>query len=177
MMSSQSDSEKSSVGARFVRPAELTRMSTFPSAFTLESRSFSSEPRSDTSEVTRNERRPPRTRGRWPGRCRRSRRSRPLPSPSNPRERRTQLVSPVPHRAVEFAVHRQIRSLVRKLCSQLFVVLHTMSRFFPGMQITVFKEVGMRKDFVSLLRVAHVFLNSEIADRNIEMQRRPHCHR
>ena len=58
MMSSQSDSEKSSVDARFVRPAELTRMSTFPSAFTLESRSFSSEPRSDTSEVMRKERRP-----------------------------------------------------------------------------------------------------------------------
>src|SRR5919112_499495 len=57
-MSFQSSSAKSSVGARFVRPAELTSMSTRPKASRQAASNASSEARSATSDVTRSVRLP-----------------------------------------------------------------------------------------------------------------------
>ena len=54
----QSFSGKSRVGARWLYPAELTRMSTFPNVLTIDSSKRSREARSVTSEVIDNDRRP-----------------------------------------------------------------------------------------------------------------------
>ncbi len=54
----QSASEKSRVGARWLNPAALRRMSTFPNASTEACSNFSNDPRSATSELTRSDRRP-----------------------------------------------------------------------------------------------------------------------
>src|SRR5215813_11007134 len=57
-MSFQSCSFRSMVGVRFVRPAALTRISTFPNLRTTDSSNASSDARSMTSEVNRRARRP-----------------------------------------------------------------------------------------------------------------------
>src|SRR4030095_9429901 len=48
-----SSSEKSRVGARLVRPAEFTRISTLPNVLIDSFRTLCSEARSETSELTR----------------------------------------------------------------------------------------------------------------------------
>src|SRR5271155_5191413 len=58
MSLSQSASEKSRVGARWLNPAALRRMSTFPNAWMEACSNFSSDPRSATSQLTRRDRRP-----------------------------------------------------------------------------------------------------------------------
>src|SRR5262245_36979620 len=58
MMSFQSDSPNVIVGARFVRPAEFTRISTLPKDSIVSERRCCNESRSETSEQTRNDRTP-----------------------------------------------------------------------------------------------------------------------
>jgi len=54
----QSDSGKSSVGARWLNPAALTRISTFPNVWTEACSTFSNDPRSPTSQLMRSDLRP-----------------------------------------------------------------------------------------------------------------------
>src|ERR1700680_1406033 len=54
----QSASGKSNVGARWLNPAALTRISTFPSVWTEACSTLANDPRSATSQLTRSDRRP-----------------------------------------------------------------------------------------------------------------------
>src|SRR5690242_1795556 len=96
------------------------------------------------------------------------------PDPKSPKTEISSFASPVPHRAVELAVHRQIGALIGELGGKLLVEVHAVTRRVTGMEITVLVVVGVGKNFVGLLAVRHVFLNSEIRDGDVEIQCRPH---
>ena len=57
-MASHSSSPRSSVGTRFVRPAQFTMMSTLPNASTVAASSAFNDAESVTSDATRSVRRP-----------------------------------------------------------------------------------------------------------------------
>jgi hypothetical protein len=81
---------------------------------------------------------------------------------------------PVKHCAVDFPIYGQVRSLVRKLFRKLLIVIDAQPRRVARMQVAAVKGLGVREDFIGFSRVPHVFLNSEIVHRNIEVQRRGH---
>src|SRR3954465_4851030 len=79
---------------------------------------------------------------------------------------------PIPHGSVELSIHRQICPLVRKFLCKLFVVIDSQPGLIAGMQVALFKIIGMRENFVGLFGVPHVLLESEVGNRDIEVQSR-----
>src|SRR5258705_314998 len=69
---------------------------------------------------------------------------------------------PVEHGAIQFAIHRQISPFVGKLFSQLFVVVHSESGCIAGMQAPILEEIFVRKYFICLLSMPHIFLDAKI---------------
>src|ERR1700686_1720030 len=69
--------------------------------------------------------------------------------------------SPVPHGPIELAVYRQVSAFIMELCRQLLVKVHAKPRLVPGMQITVLEPIRVRKNFIGLPGVPHVFLDSK----------------
>ena len=80
-------------------------------------------------------------------------------------------------RPIFLTVDRQIRPLIRKTSSHIFPDVYSETRPIPGVHRAVAKEVRMGKRLFRLRVMQHVFLNAEIIDRNIQMQRRSHAHR
>src|SRR4051812_42401796 len=79
--------------------------------------------------------------------------------------------SPVPHRAVFEAVHRQVRALVRVLRGELFVDVDAEPGALAGVQIALRERVAVREYGVGLGGVGHVLLDAEVRHREIEVQR------
>src|SRR5216683_4287362 len=65
---------------------------------------------------------------------------------------------PAVHRSIQFAVDREIGTLVRVFCRQRLVDLHSHSRCIARVHRPIFKSVVVRKDAVGLIGVPHVFL-------------------
>src|SRR5215813_14945895 len=84
---------------------------------------------------------------------------------------------PIPHGSVELPIHGQICALVWELLRKLLVVIHSQAGLVTRMQETLFEIVLVRKNVIRLFGVPHVFLDSEIGNGNIEMQRSSHGHR
>src|SRR5262249_32172459 len=72
--------------------------------------------------------------------------------------------SPVVHRAVELAIDGKVGSFVRVLGGQCFVDVHAEPRFVAGVERPFGEAISVREDAVRLLRVPHVFLNSEVVN-------------
>src|SRR6266853_556021 len=71
--------------------------------------------------------------------------------------------------SIDLAIHRQIRTLVRKPAGQRLVDVDAKTRFVPGMHDAVLERVRVRKHSVGLFGVAHIFLNAEVVDAQIEV--------
>src|SRR5215467_4887413 len=85
-------------------------------------------------------------------------------------------VLPVMHRPIEFAIHRQVRSLIGELRRQILVDFNPQPRLVSWMHPSVLKVVGMEKDFVGLRSVPHVLLDTEVVHAQIEMQGGGHAY-
>src|SRR5580704_9334635 len=84
---------------------------------------------------------------------------------------------PVEHGPIQFPIDGQIGPLVWIFSRQLFIVVHAQPRSVSGMQKSILEEISMGKYFVSLRRMPHVLLDSEIIHRDVEVQRSRHRHR
>src|SRR5436190_11074998 len=84
--------------------------------------------------------------------------------------------SPVPHGSIELSIYWQIGALVRKLRCQSLVEIYSVAGTVSRIQVAILEIIGVGKNFVSLLRMPHVFLYPEVAHRNIEVQGCTHRH-
>src|SRR5690606_11645027 len=82
----------------------------------------------------------------------------------------------MPQGAVFKTVNRQARAFVRVLGSQLFIDIDTVTRCLTWCEVTIIEAVGMREDFIHLLAVAHMLLNTKIRNPVIEMKGCAHTH-
>jgi len=80
------------------------------------------------------------------------------------------------HCSIQLAVHRQICPLIWIFRRQLFVDVHTNPGRISGMHRSIFERIRMREHLIGFRRVRHVFLNAEVMDAEIEVQRRTHAH-
>src|SRR4051794_40719291 len=78
--------------------------------------------------------------------------------------------SPIVHRAVLQPVHRQVGALVGVTGGELFIELDAEAGGVTGVERYVAKAVAVREDGVRLLGVAHIFLDSEIRHRQVEVK-------
>ena len=83
---------------------------------------------------------------------------------------------PTVHRAVELAVDRQIGPCVGILRRKSFINIHAETWRVTGMHQSIRKAVRMRENSVGFFKVVHVFLNAEIVNAQIEMQRGRHAY-
>src|SRR6266567_4043334 len=95
-------------------------------------------------------------------------------APSNSSMRTLPL--PIVHRTVELAINRQVRPPIRILRSEGFINVHAETGRVPRVHHSVRKAVGVGKDAVRLLGVAHIFLDAKIVDAQIEMERGRYAH-
>ena len=80
-------------------------------------------------------------------------------------------------RAVELAIHRQIRALIRIFLGQFLIQVDAQPRRVPRIHHAVFECVVVRKHGFHLFGMGHVFLDAEVVNGRIEVQRRRHAHR
>src|SRR6266511_259416 len=99
----------------------------------------------------------------------------PPPCPANAAAALVQ--PPTVNRPVSQSIHRQVCSLIRKRLSQLLVDVHTEARGIARIHCAVLERVRMREHTIRLFGVAHVFLNAEVVDAEIEMKRGGHADR
>src|ERR1700733_3337474 len=67
--------------------------------------------------------------------------------------------------------------MIGVLCRERLVDVDSQSRALSGMHKTFFEVIRVWKHRVSFVSVAHVFLNTEIVDGKINMERRRHAYR
>jgi hypothetical protein len=75
------------------------------------------------------------------------------------------------HPPVDSREDRHADKVIRVLRRQLPVDIHAQSRLVARMQEAVRERVGMREYGIAVRRVTHVFLQSEVRNRQVEMQR------
>src|SRR5258708_1477710 len=86
------------------------------------------------------------------------------------------LLLPVVHGSIELAVHGEVGPLIRELCCEGFVHIDSQTGLFSGVHPSILEIIGVRKDLVCFRCVAHVFLDAEIMNAQVEMQRGRHAH-
>ena len=57
-----------------------------------------------------------------------------------------------------------------------FINIHAKTGGIARVHHSTGKAIGMRKDTVGLIRMAHIFLDAKIVDAQIKMQRGSHAH-
>src|SRR5688572_10107384 len=195
-MARNSASSISSVGCRLVRPAQLTRMSTFPREPITSAARDSSERLSVTSVRMRAVRRPrDSTSPATSSTCSRRRdvattsapasarpwtRARPIPDvppvttatlPSRSSGRyATFTSSPAVHRTVLLPVDGKVGPLVRELRGQRLVDVDSQPRPLAGVHITFGETVRVREHAIRVLAVAHVLLDAEVVHAEVEVK-------
>src|SRR5687768_16973006 len=78
---------------------------------------------------------------------------------------------PVPESAIELAVDRQVRALVRVLRGECFVEVDAMSGSVSRLHVPVGVRVRAREDLQRLGGVAHELLNGHVTRGHVEMKR------
>src|SRR5215831_3183248 len=81
------------------------------------------------------------------------------------------------HRPIELAVDRQVGPAIRMPGRQLFVDINSQAGLLAGMHPAILKRIRVRKNFVGLSRVSHVFLYTEVVDAQIKVKRGGHAYR
>src|SRR5438105_2785098 len=94
-----------------------------------------------------------------------------IPSP-----RVTIFMSPVPHRAVLETGDGELARVVGIFGGLYLVDVDAVAGGLAAVEIALLEMIIVREDGVRLLGVSHIFLNAEVRDPAIEMQRRPHGH-
>ena len=67
------------------------------------------------------------------------------------------------------------RTLVGILARELFVEVHAEAGGVAGMHVAVVELIAVREDFVGLFVVRHVFLDAEVVNGEVEVQRGGHA--
>src|SRR5260370_3293818 len=83
---------------------------------------------------------------------------------------------PTMHRAVEFAIDGEIGPAIGGFERQSFIKIDAETRCIARVHQALGKSVEMREYAVGFLRVPHEFLNTEIVNAQIKMQRGGHAH-
>ena len=82
---------------------------------------------------------------------------------------------PTVNRPVHRSIHRQIRAVVRVPARERFVDVDAKARRIAWVHDAVLEPITMRKHAIGLVRMPHVFLDAEIVDAQVEMERRRHA--
>src|SRR5262249_30769960 len=77
---------------------------------------------------------------------------------------------PAVNGSVQEAARGQVGAVLRVLGGQLLVEVDAQSRGFARVEHAVLEAVGVREDPVRLLGVAHVLLDAEVVDGQVEVQ-------
>src|SRR5229473_3103480 len=77
---------------------------------------------------------------------------------------------PAVHSAIELAIDGQVGAAVRIGGGELLIDIDAEAGSVARVHHPVGKSVGVRKDAIGFVGVAHVFLNAEIVDAEIEMK-------
>jgi len=80
------------------------------------------------------------------------------------------------HRAVEFAIDREISPAIGIFGRQCFVKIDTETWCIARVHHALGKSVRMREYAVCFFRVVHILLNPKIMDAQIKMQRGGYAH-
>src|SRR4051794_34673245 len=97
-------------------------------------------------------------------------------SPGTAGPRRPSCLGPLPvvQRAVLEPVHRKVGALVWVLGRERLIDVDTETGLVAGMQHAIAERISMREDGVGLFGMPHIFLDTEVRHRQIEVQRRRH---
>src|SRR2546430_1709225 len=110
------------------------------------------------------------------GTCASSRPCAPIAIPPRPAMKsRRETTLPAVNGAIDGPVDRQVRTLVRKSARERFIDVDTEAGRIAWMHHTALETVLMREDPIRLFGVAHVLLNPEVVNAQIEVQRRCHA--
>src|SRR5262249_55109610 len=80
------------------------------------------------------------------------------------------------HGSVLLAVDRQVSAMIWILRGKSFIDLNPDAGFFTRVHVAIPEKISMWEDLVGFLGVMHVFLNAEVVDAEVKMQRRAHAH-